>query len=303
MDLFNAYLVQATIQSMTPILLAAMCGVLCARVGVFNMAIEGQILVAAFCAVAGSYYFHSAAMGILIAVSASAIFSAILAFGATTLRGDVVIIALAMNLFAGGLTSYLLQTVFHVTGAFSDPGIVGLSKFRALWMRSVPLLGTVAWGQTAITYLSWGLVAMISWVLFLTPLGLRVRGVGEDADAAETLGVRADVIRQGTVVFAGALTGLAGAQLSLGTVTVFSENMSAGRGWIALVAVMLGRYNPLGAAAACILFAFADATGLRLQSRGLPNQLTDIAPYVVTLVALAISHRGKGVGFGRGSQS
>ncbi len=114
-------------------------------------------------------------------------------------------------------------------------------------------------------------------------------------DAAETLGVDVNRYRIATVLVSGALCGLAGAQLSLGAVTVFAEDMTAGRGWIAVVAVMLGRSHPLYSAAACALFGFADAVGLRLQGQGLPNQLTDIAPYVATLVALAISHGRKRV--------
>lgn len=290
MDLFNAYLVQSAVQAMTPILLASMCAVLCARVGVFNMAIEGQLLVGAFSAVAASYFFHSAVAGVIAAVVFTSIFSSILAFGATKLRGDVVVISLAMNLFAAGLTSYLLKAMFDVTGAFSDPGIVGIGKIRIAWLRQVPIIGAIAWGQSAITYLSWVVLAAVSVVMFRTPLGLRIRGIGEQPEAAESLGINASRYQQLTVMCAGAICGLGGAQLSLGTVTVFSENMSAGRGWIALVALMLGRYNPIATGAACVLFAFADAMGLRLQSEGLPNQLTDIAPYVVTLIALAASH-------------
>ena len=127
--------------------------------------------------------------------------------------------------------------------------------------------------------------------MFRTPVGLRLRGVGEDASAAETMGVDVMRYRIVTVLAAGALTGLGGAQLSLGGVDVFSEDMSGGRGWIAVVAVMLGRNHPLWASLACVLFGVADSLSVRLQGEGLPNQLTDIVPYVVTLAALAISRR------------
>jgi simple sugar transport system permease protein len=154
----------------------------------------------------------------------------------------------------------------------------------------VPVFGWAFGRQSALTWVAWALTALISVVLFKTPVGLRLRGVGEQPDAAETLGVDVARYRIVTVLIAGALTGLAGAQLSLGAVSVFAEDMSAGRGWIAVVAVMLGRNNPLYAAAACVLFGFADALSINLQSRGLPNQLTDISPYVATLAALVISH-------------
>jgi ABC-type uncharacterized transport system permease subunit len=289
--LITPFLMQSAVQAITPILLASLAGVLCGRVGVFNMALEGQMLVGAFAAIVGSYYTHSAAGGVAAAMLAALIFSLILAYGATVFRGDAVVICIGMNLLASGLTAYLLRVMFGVSGTFSDPAIVGLAKIRIAALQDVPIIG---WGfgrQTILTWAAWALVALVSVVLFKTPLGLRLRGVGEQPDAAETLGIDVRAYRVVTVLVAGALTGLAGAQLSLGAVSVFAEDMSAGRGWIAVVAVMLGRANPLYVAAACALFGFADAFSIRLQSQGLPNQLTDIAPYVVTLVALVISHR------------
>ena len=291
MDIITPFLMQSAVQAITPILLAALAGVLCGRVGVFNMALEGQMLIGAFAAVVGSYYLGSALGGVLVAMIAVVIFSLILAFGATVFRGDPVVICIGMNLLASGLTAYLLRQMFGVSGTFTDPAIVGLEKIRIAALQAVPVLG---WGfgrQTVLTWLAWFLVAAIAIVFFRTAIGLRLRGVGEQPDAAETLGVNVRNYRVVTVLVAGALCGLAGAQLSLGTVDLFTEDMSAGRGWIAVVAVMLARDNPLYAAGACVLFGFADALSIRLQSGGLPNQLTDMAPYLVTLAALVISHR------------
>jgi simple sugar transport system permease protein len=290
-EIITPFLMQSAVQAITPILLAALAGVLCGRVGVFNMALEGQMLVGAFAAIVGSFYFGSALAGIAAAIVAVVAFSLILAYGATVFRGDPVVICIGMNLLASGLTAYLLRQMFGVSGTFSDPAIVGLDKIRIAALQAVPVIG---WGfgrQTAITWLAWILVAVIAVFLFRTALGLRLRGVGEQPDAAETLGVDVTRYRIVTVLAAGALCGLAGAQLSLGTVNIFSEDMSAGRGWIAVVAVMLARDNPLYAAGACVLFGFADALSIRLQSEGLPNQVTDMAPYAVTLAALIISHR------------
>jgi simple sugar transport system permease protein len=281
---------QSAVQAITPILLAALAGVICGRVGVFNLALEGQMLIGAFAAICGSYVAHSAAVGVAAAIAASVAFSVILALGATLFRGDAVVIGIGMNLLASGLTAYLLRALFNVSGTFSDPSVQGLARIRLTALQAVPVIG---WGfarQTAITWGAWALAAVVAVVLFKTPLGLRLRGVGEQPDAAETLGVDVNRYRIATVLVSGALCGLAGAQLSLGAVTVFAEDMTAGRGWIAVVAVMLGRSHPLYSTAACALFGFADAVGLRLQGEGLPNQLTDIAPYVATLVALAISH-------------
>jgi simple sugar transport system permease protein len=291
MDIITPFLMQSAVQAITPILLAALAGVLCGRVGVFNMALEGQMLIGAFAAVVGSYYLQSAFGGVVVAIVGAVVFSLILAYGATVFRGDPVVICIGMNLLASGLTAYLLRQMFGVSGTFQDPAIVGLDKIRIAAIQQIPVIG---WGfgrQTLLTWLAWILVVVIAIILFRTPLGLRLRGVGERPDAAEALGVNVRAYRVVTVLVAGAIVGLAGAQLSLGTVNIFSEDMSAGRGWIAVVAVMLARDNPLYAAAACVLFGFSDAFSIRLQSEGLPNQITDIAPYVVTLAALILTHR------------
>ncbi|MCX5517681.1 ABC transporter permease [Kaistia defluvii] len=291
MSFITPSLVNSAVQSITPILLAALAGTLCGRVGVFNMAMEGQLLVGAFAAVVGSYATGSALGGVLFAIVFTVLFSLILAYGATVFKGDSVVICIGMNLLAAGLTAYLLRQMFGVSGTFSNPGIVGLTRIRIDAINTIPWIGWIFSRQTAITWLAWILTAAVTIMMFRTPLGLRLRGVGEDASAAGTMGIDVTRYRVATVLFAGGLTGLGGAQLSLGTVSIFSEDMSAGRGWIAVVAVMLGRNHPLWAALACVLFGVADALSVRLQSQGLPNQLTDVVPYVVTLLALALSHR------------
>lgn len=289
--MFSAFLLHSAMQAVTPILLAALGGALCGRVGVFNIALEGQMLVGAFAAVAGSTFSHDAWAGVLAAAVAATAFSLILAYGATVLRGDPIVIGIGMNLLASGLTAYLLRQIFGVSGTFSDPRIVGLNPIRIGFLDGVPVLGPLLSRQTALTYLAWAAVAAASVMLFRMPVGLRLRGVGEAPDAAATLGVDVARYRVLTVLACGAFAGLAGAQLAIGTVTEFTEDMSAGRGWIAVVAVMLGRSNPLLVAGACGLFGLADAFGIRLQASGLPSQLTDVAPYVVTLAALVISRR------------
>jgi general nucleoside transport system permease protein len=289
--LFTPFLFHTAVQAITPILLAALGGALCGRVGVFNLALEGQMLVGAFAGVAGSYFADSALAGVAAAMAAAVVFSLVLAYGATIFRGDPVVIGIGMNLLASGLTAYLLRVVFGVSGAFSSPGIVGLGSVTIAPLIGVPVLGWAFARQSWLTWAAWALTALTAVVVFKTPVGLRLRGVGEQPDAAETLGVHVARYRIATVLASGALAGLAGAQLSLGVVSVFAEDMSAGRGWIAVVAVMLGRNNPLYAAAACVLFGFTDAIGIHLQSLGLPNQLTDMSPYVATLAALVVSHR------------
>lgn len=287
--LFNATFFDQAVLGITPILLAALAGTLSERVGLFNIALDGQMLVGAFAAVAGSHFTGTLSGGIAAAVLATVAFSALLAFGSAVLRGNDIVIGISLNLLAAGLTSFLLRVLFGVSGTFSDSSMAGLPRLHVPGVAALPVLGRALGEQNALVYLSWLLVLLTAVFLDRTPWGLRLRGIGEQFDAAVTLGTKAVRYRIVVTLVGGALCGLAGLQLSLGSLTLFSENMTAGRGWIAVAAVMLGRARPLAVAAACLLFGLSDALGLRLQGEGLPNQITDSAPYVVTLVALVIA--------------
>jgi len=286
LHLFDATLLNSTFRSLAPILLAALGGLICARAGVFNVALEGLMLFGAFAAVAGSYYAGNAWVGVLVAVVACVFVSGILSFGTVTMGGDPIVLGIALNLLAVGMTTFLLRVLFHVQGIFQNPRLKGLPRIGLPGIQHIPGVRTALSGETALVYLGWGLVIVAQIVLFRHAWGLRLRGVGEDPDAAATFGVDVRRYRHVAVALSGVLCGLAGAQLSLGNVTLFAENMSAGRGWIALVAVLLGRAHPIGVLGAAFLFGLADAIGFRLQGAGLPSQFTGALPYVVTLVAL-----------------
>lgn len=275
--------------ALAPILFAALAGALCGQAGVFAISLEGTMLVGCFAAVAGSWYTGSAWWGVLAAVVAGGTFSAILAVGTVTFGGDAVVLGVAMNLLAVGLTTFLIQTVFGTRGTFSDPALDGFGPVDIPGLDQVPVLGDVLSGHSPLVYLSWLAVAGLAVLLHRHRWGLRLRGVGERPEAAASLGIDVTRYRYGAILAGGALCGLGGAQLALGTVTLFSENMTAGRGWIAVVAVLLGRGRPLGVLAAALLFGLAEAFGFRLQGVGLPQQATDAAPYVVTLLALFLS--------------
>ncbi len=278
-------LLSQVLDLMTPVLLAAMAGALCERAGVFNIALEGKMLVGAFVAVAASVAFGSPVLAVLSAVLCTAIFASPLALGGARLGGDPIVIGIGLNLLASGLTTYLLGAIFGVTGTLVDPAVTALPKLVVPVLADMPVLGAIL-GHNALVYLSWLLIFVFNIYLFRTPWGLRLRGIGEVPSAAAAMGANVSRYQTAVVILAGGLCGLAGAQLALGSVALFAENMTAGRGWIAVVAVMLGRAHPLGIAVACLGFGLADAVGLRLQGQGLPNQITDIAPYAITLLAM-----------------
>ncbi len=287
LGVFDATLVHSTLRFAAPLLLAALGGLLCERAGIFNIALEGLMLTGAFAAVAGSYWAGSSA-GVATAVAAGAAMAAVLAAFAIGLKGDEIVVGIAINLLASGLTVFLLRALFGVKGAFQDPRIQGLGKLDLPIIGRIPLLGPLVSGHSWVVYLSIVLAVAVWVLLFHHPLGLRLRGVGEHAEAAATLGVSVRATRGGAVIVSGMLCGLAGAQLSLGNVSLFVEGMSAGRGWIAVVAVLLGRAHPAGVALACLAFGFTDSLGFRLQGREIPSQFTAMLPYLVTLAGLAI---------------
>lgn len=286
LSLFDESLLNSTLRFVAPILLAALGGMLCQRVGIFNIALEGLMLSGAFAAVVGSYFTGSAAGGLVAAVVAGALMGLLMSVFAVTLKGDSIVVSIAINLLAVGLTAYLLRAIFGVKGAFQDPNLQGLVTIDIPVLMRIPLLGPLLSGHTILVYLSWLLVPATYLLLYRHVWGLRIRGVGEHPEAAETLGVNVTAVRYGVLIVSGVLCGLAGAQLSLGNVTLFVDNMSAGRGWIAVVAVMLGQANPLGVAATSLLFGFTDSLGFRLQGLSLPSQLTEAVPYLATLAGL-----------------
>jgi general nucleoside transport system permease protein len=277
--------VAAVLTATTPVLLAALGGLLCSVAGVFNMALEGQLLWGAFTAVVFSHLTGGAWWGVLGAVALTVVYAASLSVPAVTFRADPVVVAVGTNLLALGLTAFLMRRIFGVGGTYSSPDLPGLPTLADLGLGRVPVLGP----QSPLVILAVVLAGWVAWWLRRTRSGLRLRGIGGGLEAAVSLGLRVTAYRHAAVLGAGALCGLAGAQLALGNVTLFSEGMSAGRGWVAVVAVMLGRNRVSGVAAACLLFGVAEAVGFRLQGAGLPQQAADAAPYVITLLALVLT--------------
>jgi ABC-type uncharacterized transport system permease subunit len=284
-------LLDSVVRALVPVLLAALGGMICERAGVFQIALEGLLLVGAFAAVAGSFYAGNAAVGVVVAMVSGALLAIVLAFGTVSRKGDPIVLGVAINLLALGLTSFLITQLFGVRGTFQDPSIVGLPRLAIPVLSELPIVGSTLFRLTVVGYLALLAVPLLWVLLFRTPTGLRLRGVGERPQAAATLGIEPARVRYAAVAASGVLAGLGGAQLSLGNVVQFSENMSSGRGWIAVVAVMLGRAHPAGVLGACLLFATAEGVGFRLQGQGLPSQITDALPFVVTLVALAVARR------------
>jgi simple sugar transport system permease protein len=204
---------------------------------------------------------------------------------AVTLKTDEFVTGIALNLFALGATTYMMRQIFNVKGAFSNPGIVPIRRIHVPVLAKIPILGNILSGQNLIIYITVFVVILSAFIIFKTRFGLRLRAAGYNAPSLDSSGVSSAKIRIWSLIICGVLCGLAGAFLSLGYVTLFSENMSAGRGWISLAAVILVNGNPWGIALISLLFGFTDGLGLLLQQY-MPSQFTSMVPYVATLIAL-----------------
>ncbi|WP_099191232.1 ABC transporter permease [Tepidibacter mesophilus] len=285
-DIFDLALFQNTIRTATPLILAALGGLLTMHAGILNIGMEGMILLGAFFGVLGSYFFSSSLMGVVLAVISGILIGALFGFFVIELKSDEFIIGIAINIFAGGLTVFLLRSIFGVKGAFSSPDIVPLPDVYIPFLDKINFLDKIFNNHSILVYVSWILVALVYILLYKTPYGYWIRGVGEHEEALETAGINPKKVKYVSSILCGMFCGLAGAHLSLGYLTLFTENMSAGKGFIALAAIIFGNSNPINVYGASLLFGFFDALGIRVQSLGIPSQFTQMIPYLATVIVL-----------------
>ncbi|MBX3598847.1 MAG: ABC transporter permease [Rhizobiaceae bacterium] len=294
-SLINVALIVATLRTTAPILLVALGGSFTTKAGIFNIGLEGQMLAGAFFAVLGSIWTGSAWGGVLCGVAAALVFAYVFALLVVTFRANEVVVGLALNILAGGMTISLMKAIFGTRGSIVGQGIVGLPKIQIPYARE--LLGS--WAPLVSGYTPLVYIAFLSVPLFVlfykrTRLGLYIRVVGEKPEAAEALGISITRIRYIASLLCGLFAGLAGAHLSLGYITMFTENMSSGRGFMAVAILIFSNGDPLRVLAGCLLFGLADAFSLRLQTFGYPSYLILAVPYLVALTALfALSYAAR----------
>lgn len=279
-------LINGMISSATPILLAGLGGALTYYAGVFNIAMEGMMLIGAFCAVLGSYFFSSWELGIISGIAGASLISLIFILFAVYLKTDEFLTGIALNLFASGASTYFLREIFSVKGSFSNPGIEAIPRITIPLLKNIPFLGNILSGQNMMIYLSILITALVFYLIFQSKYGLRLRAAGFNAACLTASGVSTKRVRVISLLLCGLLCGLSGAFLSLGYVRLFSENMSAGRGWISLAAIIFVQGHPWGIAFVSLLFGFTDGLGLLLQQYDIPSQFTAMLPYAATIIAL-----------------
>ena len=272
-----AFLAQ-TLRIAIPYLLAAAGGVMSERAGLIGLTLEGFMLGGAFCAAVGSYFSGAPWIGVLAAVVGGAALAMLYAVSAIRFRADQVVVGIAINLLAIGLTRFFLRLIFDSSS--NSPRVPG---FAVRGGSS----GLSALVQNPLVWIGLLLIPAVAWLIYRTPFGLRVRAVGEHPTAAASVGVPVARVRYMAVALSGMFAGLGGAYLALDQ-HQFTDGMTAGRGFIALAATIFGRWDPVRAGLACLLFAAAETLQIQLQgSQAIPSQFVEMIPYLLTIVALA----------------
>lgn len=286
-DLINVGLFAATLRMATPIAYGALGGIFSERAGIINIGLEGMMLAGAFTGVAVSQFSGSAWLGVFAAIVVGGLLG--LLHGVITVRfaGNQIVSGTGINIFALGFTAYMSQTLWGSRGG-SMGDVPGLPTMSIPLLKDIPYVGEIIGTHTPLVYLMITITVVSYIVLFKTPLGLRIRAVGERPEAADTAGINVYKTKYLCVIISGMLAGLGGAFLSLGHLSLFAWGMTGGRGFIALAALIFGKWMPFGAFGASIMFGFADALQMRLQALGLlPPQIILAIPYILTVAVLA----------------
>jgi general nucleoside transport system permease protein len=271
----------------TPIALAALCGVISERAAVVNIAIEGIMLLAAEAAVVAGTMSHSLWVGLFVAILTGGIVAGIHALLVIRFKVDQVVSGVAINIFGSGATSFISSRYLEKNiDALNNSGTFQIIPIPLL--SKIPIIGPVFFQNNIVVYLMIVLVVVMHIVLFYTPWGLRTRAVGEHPKAADTLGINVYLTRYINVIIGGLIAGLGGAYFTVGSVGRFDQDMTAGKGFIGLAAMIFGNWNPIGAFSSSLIFGFADSLQVKMQILGvnIPSEFLQMAPYIVTMIVL-----------------
>jgi simple sugar transport system permease protein len=281
----------AAVRISIPLLLAAEGETLSERSGVINVGMEGIMQVAAAAAFITTYFQGNPWIGVLTGMLTGCLFGLVIGFMCISLRANQIVVGIGVWLTGWGLASYLIRALVWTSPEKIGQSISGLSSINIPLLSDIPLVGPALFGQNLLGYMAFLLVPIIAFILSKTGFGLHVRAVGENPEAAEYLGVNVYFIRYICVVIGSALCGLAGAFLTVGVLLTFADNISAGRGFIAIAITMFGQWSPVKILGATLLFATADAVQLRLQSMYgwlVPYEIMLMLPYILTVVVVTI---------------
>ncbi|MEZ4705488.1 MAG: ABC transporter permease [Bdellovibrionota bacterium] len=291
---FWASLLSSAIRLSTPLTFAALGGFFSERSGVINIALEGLMLIGAFAAAWGNLYFESSFVGVVLAMVVSMVVASLHAWACVRFKADQIVSGMAINILTFGLAPMLSKALYGTRGSSPQiPESIHMEEWSIPILRDIPLIKEVLGHHIPLVYVAILCVIATHYWSKKTALGLHHRAVGEHPEAADSLGIHVNRMRWFSVMVSGAMCGLAGAFLSIGHGSGFARNMTSGRGYIALTAMIFGKWKPIPTFLACLLFGFTDALQIRMQGTPLPYlgeippQFIQILPYVVTMVVLA----------------
>ena len=270
----------------TPILLAALGELVTERAGILNLGVEGIVLTGAFAGFFVAHQTESMALALLAAVVSGGLMSLLMVFIAATLKVDQIVTGLALNLLASGITFYWYRVSFDSAGVMPNVDIMKIAKIPLL--SKIPVLGEVLFSQHLLTYFAFIMVAVIWYFIYKTKYGLEIRCLGENPKAIDIKGINVTRLQYLAVIFGGMMGGLGGAFLTIASAGIFVPDMSAGRGWLAIVVVIAGNWRPFRIMLATLVFSFLDAFQLQAQSLGVefPYQILLALPYVLAIAFL-----------------
>lgn len=288
-DVLSYTLVHATIRSSTPIVLATIAAVISKQANVINMGIEGIMLFGAYTGYVVGYFTRSWMLGLLSSVLLGTLLGMLVGAAHLRFKAHILVVGFAVNMLALGLTRFMLQQAFHVSGALVLPDPVSLPTLRIPALEGSPVLSSLFSGYCFLEPLAIVLVLATWFVLYKTSAGLHLRSVGLNEPSAITAGIDIGRTKFAAITLSGLFAGLAGAYLSMGYSTMFVENMTNGRGFMALAAMNFGGGNPILAMGGGLIFGFMDSVASRLQSFGFPSQFVLMLPYLTTVLVLTIA--------------
>lgn len=272
----------------TPILLATLSSIVSERAGIGNITMEGTMLISAFTGVVVSTYTKSAWIGFFAAVIVGGAVGYLLSYIIFKFKVNDILAGISINLLGSGGTVFFLFALTGVRGISTALSSKTMPSVEIILIKNIPILGDIISGHNIITYMAFIAVFATWYLLFRTPLGLRIRAVGENSDAAKSVGINVYKTKSIALIIAGVLSGMGGAYMSMGYVSWFAKNITAGRGWIGIAAAAMSGQHPVLGMIASVFFGIADATANALQTINLPSQLVLMMPYVVTLIAMCI---------------
>ncbi len=280
----------------TILLLAALGELIVERSGVLNLSVEGMMLSGAFGGFIGAYYTNSLWLGVLSAILAGLLISALFGLLAIILQIDQTVSGLTVNIFAAGLTFYLYRALFPNVGATNIPALKPFSVFQIPFLSDIPIIGKILFSQYALSYLAFFLMLLVAFYLYRTKSGLILRTLGENPRVVDMKGINVMRYRFLAVLFGGMMAGLAGSFITLASVGIFVADITSGRGWLAIAIVIFGDWKPVKILWASLFFGFIDALQMQLQALGvqLPFQLFLAMPYILTTVAVFLARKRSG---------